>query len=464
MVESRTRIPYSRGDKFLLVSLGTIAALVAGITLWLHILDTDPVVAVPTPTMPAHNARDYFIDAANGVVDEGKIWDVNWQPDKVPQKSPGSPGSPLFRKPSGSSANTHIYSPAQKAVLVAENALALQTLQRGLFYSYQELPMRSFKTETPHYAQFRSLSRLIELQSQVKAAKGDWNRSMNAALDAIQMGEEIPHGGTFMGMVVGVFCQTQGRCHAWAAVGHLSSTGTKASIKRLEHISARHMRSSDILMEEKWAFQGATLELMRKKDWAGELLSAVEDDGWGHRDGLQRVLATALIRTTGKRKIMANFTNYMNRCVADASQPYAAHLAETPHPTDLYNGLISTYYAKARTLEVDAEAQDALLLTELALRGYKLDHGNNPTTLSALVPGYLHTMPIDPFALSGPLRYKTQAKKFVLYSVGPDGKDDGGQPIFEVKKEKPSAGVLFDQRYRVKAESKGDIVAWVNVN
>ena len=462
MAESpRTRVPYSRGDKFLLVSLGTIAALVVGISLWLHILDTDPVIAIPAPTMPAHNARDYFIEAANGVVDEGKISFVNWQPEKLPKKSPASP---LRLRHFGPSGNMYIYSPEQKAALVTENSVALQALQQGFRYSYQELPMRSFKTETPHYAQFRSLSRLLELQSQVKAAKGDWNGSMNAALDAIQMGEEIPHGGTFMGMVIGVFCQTQGRCHAWTAIGHLSSTETKASIKRLQHISTRHVRSADIFGEEKRAFQGATLELMRKKDWAGELLSAVEDDGWGHRDGLQRVLATALIRTTGKRKIMTNFTNYMNRCVADASLPYAAHLAETPHPTDLYNGLISTYYAKARTLEVGAETQNALLLTALALQAYKLEQGRYPMTLAALVPVYLKELPSDPFALSSALSYKLQGAKFLLYSVGPDGNNDGGQPIFDVKKEKPSAGVLFDQRYRVKAESKGDIVAGVNVN
>ncbi len=460
----RTRVPYSRGDKFLFVTLGIITGLVAGISLWLHTLDTDPIVAIPTPKIPVPNARDYFIEAANGVVDEGKIMDVNWQPDKVPQRSPVSSSSPLFRRPSGTSANMHIYSPAQKAALVAENVSAFQSLQKGLFYSYQETPMRSFKTETPQYAKFRSLARLIELQTQVKAAEGDWNGSMNSALDAIQLGEEIPHGGAIVGMLVGVSCQAQGRCHVWAAVGHLSSSETKSSIKRLEHISARHVRSSGILHEEKWALQAATLELMRKKDWAGELLSVVEDDGWGHSDGFQRVLATALIRTTGKRKIIANYTNYMNYCITDASQPYAAHLTERLHPNDLYNSMISPNFSNARAREVDAETQNALLMTALALQAYKLEHGSYPMALSTLVPEYLKTVPIDPFALSGPLHYKNQVIKFVLYSVGPDGEDDGGQPIFDVRKEKPSPSALFDQRYTADADSKGDIVAGINIH
>ena len=161
---------------------------------------------------------------------------------------------------------------------------------------------------------------------------------------------------------------------------------------------------------------------------------------------------------------MANFTNYMNRCVADASQPYAAHLAETPHPTDLYNGLISTYYAKARTLEVDAETQNALLLTALALQAYKLEQGRYPMTLGALVPVYLKELPSDPFALSSALSYKLQGAKFLLYSVGPDGNDDGGQPIFDKTVPAPRTNETSDRRYHVKAESKGDIVAGVNVN
>ena len=461
---SRPHIPYSRWDKFLFATLGIVAALVVGISIWLHILDTDPVVAIPSPTMPTHNARDYFIEAANSVVDEGKILDVNWQPEKQSKKSPVLSGSPLFRKPSGLSGNMHIYSPTQKAALVAENTSALQTLQQGFLYSYQETPMRSFKIETPHYTQFRSLARLIELQSQVKAAKGDWKGSMNASLNAIQMGEEIPHGGTLMGMVVGVACQTQGRCHVWNAVSHLSSLETIASIKRLETISARHVRSAKLLEEEKWASQGATLELMLKNNWADELLSAGESDDWGHCDGLQRLLATGLIRMTGKRKIIANYSNYMNHCIADAAQPYAAHLAETPRPSDLYNSLIMPYFSKVRTREVDADTQNALLLTALALRAYKLVHGEYPAALSALVPEYLKAVPLDPFALSGPLSYKLRGANFVLYSVGPDGKDDGGTAIFDKTVAAPLPKQTSDRRYYVMAESKGDILAGVNVN
>ena len=40
--------------------------------------------------------------------------------------------------------------------------------------------------------------------------------------------------------------------------------------------------------------------------------------------------------------------------------------------------------------------------------------------------GYLDYMPFDPCA-GAPLRYVPQGDDYLLYSVGPDGRDDGGQ-------------------------------------
>ena len=113
---------------------------------------------------------------------------------------------------------------------------------------------------------------------------------------------------------------------------------------------------------------------------------------------------------------------------------------------------------------MNADTQNALLLTALALRAYKLDHGADPLTLSALVPGYLQAVPADPFALSGPLHYKHLGMKPLLYSVGPDGKDDGGKTIFDHTIPAPTNADGYDRRHAVQENSVGDIVAGVNTN
>lgn len=64
--------------------------------------------------------------------------------------------------------------------------------------------------------------------------------------------------------------------------------------------------------------------------------------------------------------------------------------------------------------------------TVLASRAFTADHGRVPATLSELVPKYLDAVPTD--AYSGkPLLYSA-VKKYV-YSVGPDHKDLGGDPV-----------------------------------
>lgn len=67
-----------------------------------------------------------------------------------------------------------------------------------------------------------------------------------------------------------------------------------------------------------------------------------------------------------------------------------------------------------------------LLETRLALELYRRAEGQWPTQLEDLVPGYLAAVPDDPFA-AGPLIYRRQGDGFALYSVGPDGQDNGGR-------------------------------------
>ncbi|GIK16684.1 MAG: hypothetical protein BroJett003_16480 [Planctomycetota bacterium] len=83
-----------------------------------------------------------------------------------------------------------------------------------------------------------------------------------------------------------------------------------------------------------------------------------------------------------------------------------------------------------RTLdgEFRLKAQRRMAATALAIRMYEVDHGRRPASLAELVPEYLPGVPEDPFADRGtPIRYAPDADPPVLYSVGPDGADDGGQ-------------------------------------
>jgi hypothetical protein len=60
-----------------------------------------------------------------------------------------------------------------------------------------------------------------------------------------------------------------------------------------------------------------------------------------------------------------------------------------------------------------------------------LRHGQLPETLDELVPDFLPSVPIDPNG-GKPLRYHPNSDgTYLLYSVGENGVDDGGDPLLE---------------------------------
>lgn len=74
------------------------------------------------------------------------------------------------------------------------------------------------------------------------------------------------------------------------------------------------------------------------------------------------------------------------------------------------------------------EIQRRLVVTAIALKRYQRRHGRLPDALEALVPEFCAEVPHDP-ADGRLLRYRRLPEGgFLLYSVGEDGTDDGGDP------------------------------------
>jgi hypothetical protein len=72
---------------------------------------------------------------------------------------------------------------------------------------------------------------------------------------------------------------------------------------------------------------------------------------------------------------------------------------------------------------------DALIRTAiaaLAAERFRLDHARWPESLDQLAPKYLRAVPNDPFA-RGPLKLRKLRDGLFVYSVGYDGRDDGGK-------------------------------------
>ena len=85
-----------------------------------------------------------------------------------------------------------------------------------------------------------------------------------------------------------------------------------------------------------------------------------------------------------------------------------------------------------------AETTRQMAITAIALKRYQLKHGNYPPDLNALVPEFLSKIPLDPVD-GQPLRYRQASDgMYLLYSVGENGKDDGGNPALKPGAKLPS--------------------------
>ena len=97
------------------------------------------------------------------------------------------------------------------------------------------------------------------------------------------------------------------------------------------------------------------------------------------------------------------------------------HAAWNAEPTPL--GKFSCATEADKFLLGHAKLRCALVM--VAAERYRRLHGHLPRTLAALVPAQLQAVPLDPFDGQA-LRWRRLDRGALVYSIGPDGKDNGG--------------------------------------
>ena len=89
-----------------------------------------------------------------------------------------------------------------------------------------------------------------------------------------------------------------------------------------------------------------------------------------------------------------------------------------------------TIQSIGRSLErlLSCETARTMTIAAIALKRYQLRHGTYPNDLNALVPEFLPEVPRDPVD-GKPMRYRSNGDgTFLLYSIGSDNTDNGGDP------------------------------------
>jgi hypothetical protein len=138
---------------------------------------------------------------------------------------------------------------------------------------------------------------------------------------------------------------------------------------------------------------------------------------------------------------VANYRQSITQAQELAEQPYHQVAREwkglEEGMEDELRGLIARmiipalWLAAGRFAEADARHQLARL--GLAAQQYERRHGRFPDSLEALTPDFVLTVARDPF-VGRPMKAAPTERGFTVYSIGPDGIDDGGRAFDDEKR------------------------------
>jgi hypothetical protein len=121
---------------------------------------------------------------------------------------------------------------------------------------------------------------------------------------------------------------------------------------------------------------------------------------------------------------------------AVADQPLPGEMREA-RSRRLQSAFMAMFFTGVATsLALDDRTTMRSELTDLAfgLAAYRADHGAYPARLADLAPKYIRAVPRDIFN-DAELHYRPEKDGYLLYSVGDNGKDDGGRSYDDRKKD-----------------------------
>ena len=440
----------NRGIRRLLI-LAILFSAIAGSGLWWHhSINVDPVVTFPAPPpLPSPNARDVYLAAAKLQV---KSWTdpstkrtihtfdmANYIRGGAIILKPGSPDPPP--------------SLAEMKGLIAKNTPALKKVRQGFTYDTGNPSLHLDLSKFDELRNLRDLKNAMMADADVKCATGDWDGAVGRYVDIIHYSTDIGRGLPFSTLMGG----TRGLgSDVWSTLDYVSGSQARRAAQRLEKIAGERANLTEILQAEKLWTQALMLELFNEPNWRTEFGGTAtvyynEEQAHDH----------FMLRFVSKRTAMHGFTRYMDQLITNVNEANPLNTKIPSPPDDPLNRFIVPDCSSLIFRYTRTETLQNMLITSFALRAYKADHGTYPPDLPALAPDYLKAIPADLFS-PGPLKYKVTGKSYALYSVGPDGNDDGGTPSADGKQARQDLTSKSTVKY-ISRDSTGDIVAGVNI-
>ena len=277
---------------------------------------------------------------------------------------------------------------------------ALEILREGLYLPCRLPDVEPGQLDWEHgsevHAGLRSVARGLVIEAQARVQQGKREEAIGSAQDCLRLGRNLTINGLVMDQLV-----------AWS-------------------ISAMGAGTLDRVLN---ACRPSAERLIEFANWNEQ--NRAEMQSLADTLALETKLKLAMMRQVTPEQYAA----YMVEVIEWAGQP--AHIRgptpEAPWEAASFSLINEGTWARAAEKKLMNDASLAGISIRCALEAHREREGRCPRTLAALSPDYLAEVPVDP--CSGKdfvyvLRRLDGTGGYELYSVGPDGDDDGGQLVW----------------------------------
>jgi hypothetical protein len=285
-------------------------------------------------------------------------------------------------------------------------------------------------TLLPHIQEVREVARLLELDALRWGQKGDVENALRSAAGAFNAGRSFGDEPFIISQLVRIACigMASSAIERALALGEPSEK-TLSGLQSLVEQEESHPTLASALRGER-ALQHEILVGLTNGSMPTKSLFADFPNGFRWDELMRRWEGTGAIRREHPQVLKLISKAIDNARLPAHEQPAAAKVLQEkiarmpPRSTTLTRALLpaTDRYAVAGQRKL---ATVRCLKVLLALERQRLRTGAWPAKLTELTPQLLVSVPEDPFD-GKPLRYRVLPGGAVVYSVGPDGKDDGG--------------------------------------
>jgi len=408
---------------------------------WNCILNIPPRYPATLPPVPALNAFDDFL-RANATMShrlELSKAELDWDGGTVMPVSQEwiDNEKASYRKNSTiDNELDNIVSPMPTASLLRGNATALGHIHTGLGNKYvfplkhQENIDQFFNRQSEQSRILGKCRKLLSINALHHYNNSDAFTASNALVDLL-------HFEAFYASQSNAFSlDDQGVKQIDWLGKRLSTSELRHIVNRLEKLHNARPSYSDYLERIRLLYVYQVTASQRNRDWfrwySNRTRLAIESASIHPSPNNDRGLLVLWYAWTVPNALAPVLTDcYLKNCIRVARRPVSAHARYPKAPGDLANWAYFGWeeHEKDQLNWVMREFELDGVMLSLALQGYRKIHGCYPVDLKELVKEkWLTRLPVDPFTLTGTIRYFRQGKSFKLYSSGPDGYDNGGKP------------------------------------